>query len=111
MICDLSPVTGLKSCRGNHESGGQWRQGGISDDVEDLVTVVAYLRSTYGYEVDMVVGHSRGSIAGMHWLCTAEDGRRVRALVNVSGRYRMHVSLQSIFFHMKRYNFNLANIR
>ena len=39
----------------------------------------------------MVVGHSRGSIVGMYWLCTAEDGKRVRALVNVSGRYRMHV--------------------
>ncbi|KAI9573500.1 Alpha/Beta hydrolase protein [Boletus coccyginus] len=76
--------------RGNHESGGQWRQGGIADDVEDLVAVVAYLRSTYGYEVDMVVGHSRGSVVGMYWLCTAEDGKRVRALVNVSGRYRMH---------------------
>lgn len=56
------------------------------------MTVVAYLRSTYGYEVDMVVGHSRGSVAGMHWLCTSEEGKRVRAFVNVSGRYRMHVS-------------------
>ncbi|KAH0832138.1 Alpha/Beta hydrolase protein [Lanmaoa asiatica] len=72
--------------RGNHESGGQWRQGGFADDAEDLVTVVAYLRSTYGYEVDMVVGHSRGSVVGMHWLCTSEEGKRVRALVNVSGR-------------------------
>ena len=53
--------------------------------------MVAYLRSTYGYEVDMVVGHSRGSVVGMHWLCTSEEGKRVRALVNVSGRYRMHV--------------------
>jgi pimeloyl-ACP methyl ester carboxylesterase len=60
------------------------------DDVEDLVAVVAHLRSIYGYDVDMVVGHSRGSVVGMHWLCTAEEGKRVRALVNVSGRYRMH---------------------
>ncbi|KAG6377192.1 Alpha/Beta hydrolase protein [Boletus reticuloceps] len=77
--------------RGNHESGGQWRQGGFVDDVEDLVVVVAYLRSIYGYKVDMVVGHSRGSVVGMHWLCTAEEGKRVRALINVSGRYRMHM--------------------
>lgn len=84
-------------CRGNHESGGQWRQGGLADDVEDLVIVVAYLRSTYGYEVDMVVGHSRGSVVGMHWLCTSEEGKRVRALVNVSGRYRMHVRVFKFF--------------
>ncbi|KIJ62674.1 hypothetical protein HYDPIDRAFT_114347 [Hydnomerulius pinastri MD-312] len=76
--------------RGNHESGGQWKQGGFAQDVEDLVTIVAYLRTTYGYEIDMVVGHSRGSVVGMYWCCTSEEGNRVRALVNVSGRYRMH---------------------
>lgn len=109
-VCELPWVTGLKSYRGNHESGGQWRQGGFADDVEDLVTVVAYLRSTYGYEVDMVVGHSRGSVVGMHWLCTSEAGKRVRALVNVSGRYRMHVSLEVRFLHTNRNSFNLENI-
>lgn len=90
-LCYVVVPGALTSCSGNHESGGQWTQGGFADDVEDLVAVVAYLRSTYGYEVDMVVGHSRGSVVGMHWLCTAEEGKRVRALVNVSGRYRMHV--------------------
>jgi alpha-beta hydrolase superfamily lysophospholipase len=59
--------------------------------VEDLVTVVSYLRNTYGYEIDVVVAHSRGSVVGMHWLCTSEEGQRVRAMVNLSGRYRMHV--------------------
>ncbi|KAG1869037.1 ectomycorrhiza-regulated esterase [Suillus subalutaceus] len=68
--------------RGNHESGGQRTQ--------DLVTVVSYLRNTYGYEIDVVVGHSRGSVVGMYWLCTSEEGRHARAMVNVSGRYRMH---------------------
>ncbi|KAH7919473.1 ectomycorrhiza-regulated esterase [Leucogyrophana mollusca] len=76
--------------RGNHESGGAWTQGGFARDVEDLVAVVAYLRATYGYDVDMIVGHSRGSVVGMHWLCTSEEGKGVRALVNASGRYRMH---------------------
>ncbi|KIJ17869.1 hypothetical protein PAXINDRAFT_175606 [Paxillus involutus ATCC 200175] len=75
--------------RGNHESQGQRRHGGFHEDLEDLVTVVAHLRTTYGYEIDMVVGHSRGSVVGMYWLCTSEEGKRVRALVNVSGRYRM----------------------
>ncbi|KIK98979.1 hypothetical protein PAXRUDRAFT_610013 [Paxillus rubicundulus Ve08.2h10] len=77
--------------RGNHESQGQRRYGGFHEDIEDLVTVVAYLRTTYGYEIDVVVGHSRGSLIGMCWLCTSEEGKRVRALVNVSGRYRMHL--------------------
>ncbi|KAG1821821.1 ectomycorrhiza-regulated esterase [Suillus subaureus] len=76
--------------RGCHESGGQRTQGGPMKDVKDLVTVVSYLRNTYGYEIDVVVGHSRGSVVGMYWLCTSEEGRRVRAMVNVSGRYRMH---------------------
>ncbi|KAG1821317.1 ectomycorrhiza-regulated esterase [Suillus variegatus] len=75
--------------RGNHESGGQRIQSGIARDVEDLVTVVSYLRNTYGYEIDVVVGHSRGSVVGMHWLCTSKEGQRVRAMVNASGRYRM----------------------
>ena len=63
----------------------------MADDVQDLVTVVAFLRNTYGYEIDMIVGHSRGSVVGMHWLCTSEEGKHVNAMVNVSGRYRMHV--------------------
>ncbi|KAG1851575.1 ectomycorrhiza-regulated esterase [Suillus subalutaceus] len=76
--------------RGYHESGGQRTQGGLMKDAEDLVTVVSYLRNTYGYEIDLVVGHSRGSVVGMYWLCTSEEGQRVCAMVNVSGRYRMH---------------------
>jgi len=55
------------------------------------MTVVAYLRNTYGYEIDLVVGHSRGSVVGMYWLCTSEEGQRARGMINVSGRYRMHV--------------------
>jgi uncharacterized alpha/beta hydrolase family protein len=53
--------------------------------------VVSYLRNTYGYEIDVVVGHSRGSVVGMYWLCTSEEGQHARAMVNVSGRYRMDV--------------------
>jgi pimeloyl-ACP methyl ester carboxylesterase len=87
---------------GNHESGGQWKQSGFAQDVQDLVTVVAYLRSTYGYEIDVVVGHSRGSVVGMHWLCTSEEGQHARAMVNASGRYRMHVR-EIIFPCVERY--------
>ncbi|KAF9221529.1 ectomycorrhiza-regulated esterase [Gyrodon lividus] len=103
--------------RGNHESGGQWRQAGLAEDVEDVVTVVAYLRTTYGYEIDMVVGHSRGSVVGMYWLCTSEEGKHVRALVNVSGRYRMHliydgaVAYQEEFATKGYYDWNLTVAR
>jgi len=76
--------------RGNHETGGTWKQGAIAEDVEDLVVVVKYLTTELGYEVDLLVGHSRGSVVALHWLCTSAEGQRVGGMVNVSGRYRMH---------------------
>ncbi|THH17273.1 hypothetical protein EW146_g3504 [Bondarzewia mesenterica] len=76
--------------RGAHESGGEWVHSGIDRDVEDLRVVVDHLTRHYGYEVDLLVGHSRGSVVAMHWLCTSEEGKRVGGIVNASGRYRMH---------------------
>lgn len=78
--------------RGTHESGGTWRQTPILNDVEDIRVVAAFLSSRYGYHVDLVVGHSRGANVGIYWCCMTEEGRSVRAFVNVSGRYRMEVS-------------------
>ncbi|KAF7422324.1 hypothetical protein PC9H_010480 [Pleurotus ostreatus] len=75
--------------RGNHETGGTWKQGAIHEDIEDLLLVVEHLKKTYGYVVDLVVGHSRGSIVGFHWISHYPDGRSVSAFVNASGRYRM----------------------
>ena len=77
--------------RGNHETGGEWRVGAILNDVADIDTVVAYLHKEYGYVVDLLVGHSRGVISGMRWMCTSEESKKVRAFVNVSGRYRLEV--------------------
>jgi alpha/beta superfamily hydrolase len=77
--------------RGNHESGGTWKQGALHEDVEDLQAVVDHLKAQYGYVVDLVVGHSRGSIVAFRWIATSEDGRKVSAYVNASGRYRMEV--------------------
>ncbi|TFK48728.1 ectomycorrhiza-regulated esterase [Heliocybe sulcata] len=76
--------------RGNHETPGTWRQGALADDVADLDVVVKYLISQFGYKIDLVVGHSRGSIIAFHWLCTSEEGKAVTGFVNCSGRYRMH---------------------
>jgi len=75
--------------RGNHETGGDFKQGRINEDIVDLQVVVEYLKSNFGYKIDMLIGHSRGSIVALYWICKSEDGRRVSAVVNVSGRYRM----------------------
>lgn len=72
--------------RGSHESGGAFRYGGLESDVEDIDTVVEYLKAQ-GYTIDLIVGHSRGSIAGMRWMCL--KGYDVKGFVNVSARYRM----------------------
>ncbi|KAH9480227.1 hypothetical protein JR316_0006825 [Psilocybe cubensis] len=81
--------------RGNHETGGTWKQGALADDILDLQAVVDYLKVTYGYVVELLVGHSRGSIVAFRWLSTTEDGRKVPAFVNASGRYRMAKILES----------------
>jgi uncharacterized protein len=82
----------LKPVSGNHETPGTWREGALNDDLIDLAVVVEYLKSNLGYAIDLVVGHSRGSIVAMHWICTSEDGRKISGFVNASGRYRMAVS-------------------
>lgn len=78
---------------GNHETGGTWKQGAMHEDVEDMNAVVSYLKANYGYEIELIVGHSRGSLVGFRWISTTEEGRKVSAFINVSGRYRMRVSL------------------
>ncbi|KAJ7904807.1 ectomycorrhiza-regulated esterase [Mycena leptocephala] len=81
--------------RGNHESPGTWNQSAFVDDLEDLSAVAQYLLNVYGYVVTTVIGHSRGSIVGMRWLCTAPEACNVTAFVNASGRYRMNKILES----------------
>ncbi|OCH91860.1 ectomycorrhiza-regulated esterase [Obba rivulosa] len=78
--------------RGNHESPGPWLMDGFSDDYEDIEASVAYLQEHFGYVVDLVVGHSRGSVVGMWWISSSKAARNVRGYVNASGRYRMRVS-------------------
>ncbi|KAJ7243773.1 Alpha/Beta hydrolase protein [Mycena rebaudengoi] len=82
--------------RGNHETPGTWNYGGFSRDVGDLSVVAQHLQTVYGYVVELVVGHSRGSIVGMRWICTAPEAASVKAFINVSGRYRMNKVLESL---------------
>ncbi|KAF7325189.1 Peptidase-S9 domain-containing protein [Mycena kentingensis (nom. inval.)] len=80
--------------RGNHESPGTTRYGAFQDDVEDLFVVGRFLRAM-GYVITLVVGHSRGSVCAMRWLCTAPEATSVSAFVNASGRYRMEKILET----------------
>lgn len=80
---------------GAFESGGTYHFGGFYLEVIDVQVVVAYLKREFGYVVDLVVGHSRGVVVGLLWMCSSEEGKAVRGFVNVSGRYRMHVSLRA----------------
>jgi len=81
--------------RGNHETGGVWKQGALEEDLVDLQAVVDHLKQTYGYVIELLVGHSRGSLVAFRWISTTEDGRKVSAFVNASGRYRMAKILES----------------
>lgn len=72
--------------------------GGLTNDVDDIQVVAEYMKRNYGYDVVMVIGHSRGSISGCKWVCSgSEETKSVRMFVNVSGRYRMNVSLSFPF--------------
>ncbi|KAF8158499.1 ectomycorrhiza-regulated esterase [Crassisporium funariophilum] len=75
--------------RGNHESGGEKMK--LIADLADIQAVVDYLRSTYGYVIELIVAHSRASITSFRWICTTEDGRKLPAFVNLSARYSMDV--------------------
>ncbi|KAI9058270.1 alpha/beta-hydrolase [Trametes sanguinea] len=79
--------------RGNFETNGTCYFGRFSNDVIDLEVVVDYLTREFGYVVDMIVGHSRGSVVGALWICKHRDGaaKTVRRYVNVAGRYRMEL--------------------
>jgi len=88
--------------RGNHETPGTWTQGGLAEDLKDLVAVTDHLKSQYGYIVDLLVGHSRGSLVAMKWLCTTEDGKKASGFVNVSGRYRMNETYLRAVPQMKK---------
>lgn len=81
--------------RGCHETPGNWRMGGLADDVVDLQVVVDHLTKELGYEIDMLVGHSRGSLICFYWLSTAPEAKTVTKFVNVSGRYRMEKILET----------------
>lgn len=93
--------------RGRFESPGIWRQNSLEQDVEDLCVVTEYLTTHFGYHIDLIVAHSRGTILAVRWLCTIEEGKTVSGFVDVSGRYRMRGIYDS--HETKEWNESFAN--
>ena len=56
-------LAGLKVSSGNHESNGKWRAGAFVNDVRDIEVALEYLKTHYGYSLDLIVGHSRGVVS------------------------------------------------
>ncbi|KAG2209793.1 hypothetical protein INT47_001941 [Mucor saturninus] len=73
--------------RGNGESTGQPGYANILEDTEDIHTVANYFEDQ-GYEIFAVIGHSRGSVAGLKFATTVE--KPLPFFVNVSGRFKMN---------------------
>ncbi|KAJ1021054.1 hypothetical protein NDA13_005682 [Ustilago tritici] len=102
----LAQALPIDSCRfdfrGNGDSGGDWTMGDLGNDVQDLSTVVSYLHRKEGYVLDLIVGHSRGSMISWMYLGKGEkklqeDGGRsfVPNLVVCSGRWDMQKVLET----------------
>jgi alpha-beta hydrolase superfamily lysophospholipase len=81
----------IPSFSGAHETPGTWRLGRFEDDITDISVVARHL-ATLGFKIVLVIGHSKGSVAGLSWMCSSEEGKRVKGYVNCSGRYRMEVN-------------------
>lgn len=68
----------------------------VQDDLEDMRCVIAYLRNTYGYRIELLVGHSRGALDSFSYLSrhghTPES--EIPYYVSLSARWRMHVSIR-----------------
>ena len=80
--------------RGNGDTAGDWGMCNIAQDVEDLQAVVHHLRHQWGYRIELVIGHSRGSLDSWVYLGRDErlrwdDDTDVPFLVVVSGRWEM----------------------
>ena len=56
--------------RGEGESSGEWRLGDMDECIADICEVVEMLQARFDYRVDLVVGHSKGSILLTAYLAT-----------------------------------------
>ncbi|KAI8988774.1 tyrosine phosphatase family-domain-containing protein [Pilobolus umbonatus] len=73
--------------RGNGESSGEPGYANIVEDIEDIHTVADYFENQ-GYEIFAVIGHSRGSVAGLKFAVSRR--RPLPFFINISARYKMN---------------------
>ncbi|KAK0489732.1 ectomycorrhiza-regulated esterase [Armillaria luteobubalina] len=81
--------------RGYFESPGIWRQNKMEEDVLDLRVITDYLKTHFGYQIDLVISHSCGAVLTVRWICTSEDGKKVSGFVIVSATYRIKAKSQT----------------
>lgn len=89
--------------RGNGDSKGDWIMGNLANDVNDLSSVVHHLHHNEGYTVDLIVGHSRGSMVSWMYLSRSHEelskdlgeDAYVPNFISVSGRWQMEKVLET----------------
>eukprot|EP00953_Heterococcus_sp_UTEX-ZZ885_P040043 20496-Heterococcus_DN1.PRE.3 len=83
----LAEALATNTCRfdfaGNGESGGAWSLSAYDREVEDLRSVVQYLRAEH-WQVTAVIGHSKGAAAVMQYAAKYDD---VPLVISVAGRF------------------------
>lgn len=78
--------------RGNGETGGEWKVDGVLNDLQDIRSVIKFLQNDLGYEVDVIIAHSRGALAAWTYFSSCEEFNRdlldkPRHFVSLSSRW------------------------
>lgn len=76
LLASSLPIDSLRfDFRGNADSplleGQEWDMAGFHEDCRDLDAVVEWMEEEYGYQVEAIIGHSRGSLIGWKWMSEA----------------------------------------
>ncbi len=77
--------------------------GNLANDVNDLSSVVHHLHHNEGYTIDLIVGHSRGSMVSWMYLSRSKEelskdlgeDAYVPNFISVSGRWQMEKVLET----------------
>jgi len=89
-LCDKLPMDSFRfDFRGNAESPASWSISGFDRDIEDLEIVAEWLMRERNYNVDLVIGHSRGALTTMRWITLHQKTLHVRRFIPITPRYRM----------------------
>ncbi|CAO1625655.1 unnamed protein product [Sympodiomycopsis kandeliae] len=75
--------------RANHETPGEWNMAKFDNDIQDINCVLAYLEQHYNYNLQLLVGHSRGSLVGWKFLSQYPSPQNI-LWVSLGGRWRMN---------------------